>query len=509
MPAASVAGQPPPFNPQSGWGVMTPMQQDVWAAGGPARQQSAKYQEGHDQTMASLRISNPEMTPEAMEAEAHLQGMRWAGLPFAHLQEKTVDTIDEVGNPVREVRNFDPISGSSTVVRREPLSPKAANDRINFMAAFLGPEMPAGATPQYIAAHATPEQRQREETAWAAWSASAAGQRAAAVAAQQPQQHTTPGGGIETVIPAPQPPPVMKGSPGPGGVAPPAAPAAAGPPAAAGVVAPKGGQVGQSPGNPEAPVHVPEGITSPDQPQGITAAPPPPAVGAATGAQAPTPRGEIRYQSKPDVVLDPATIQEKSSIGNAFIDAERLGTNEQATLTRKAATDAGIPVIDPKDAALIRSISVSRENMKDFNRDVLPFLATTALTKPGMSLRNAITAYIQTPGRGEKLASLASHWMQNVENVKTSGASRTTGTEIKIASEGLPDPDRDTLGTALNKIQTMQNGYLNMENSILPLPPALFAGLKSGAIKPGSIVTVKATGQEWHVDDDGVPHRVK
>jgi hypothetical protein len=529
MPAASMAGQPPPFNPQSGFGLMTPMQQDVWAAGGPARQQSAKYQEGHDQTMASLRISNPEMTPEAMEAEAHLQGMRWAGLPFAHLQQKVIDTVDEQGNPVKETSTFDPISGAKSIISRTPMAPQATNDFLNFVGAYLGSEFAPGTTPRMMAASATPEQRQRLETAWLQMQAQQAAAKAYGTQGQSLKVVTNPDGST-TYVPgdvfqgAPPPAPKMGGGAPGAPTAPTAAPVAppAGPvtpphaattttPPATAEGAPAGVHVGSQVGTGVA------GTGGGSPPKPVVGGTPPPAappLHAETGLET-TPPGGIggnRPQASPSPALDPTQLQKHSALGSPYIDASAIGSGPQARFTRTAAQGAHIPVLAHEDVAILQSIKAARENNQAFLDQILPYLAADAASRPLTAFGNWLSELTQA---NPALSSLAGRWGTAVTDVKSSGVSRTNNAEINKGLAAMPEPG-DTIDTALGKIQGMNDQFLHMENAILPLPEQIYTGILNGTLRPdpqkqpnGLTVTIKSTGQQWHIDADGTPHRLK
>jgi hypothetical protein len=529
MPAASMAGQPPPFNPQSGFGLMTPMQQDVWAAGAESRKRGQDYQAGYDNAKASLQVSHPDISPEDLENASHLEGLRWAGLPAAMQKPEKVLAVDpDTGQYYTSLRSFNQVTGSWDEVAKldapNPMATKTPTDRGLLAKQMFGHLFGPNMTGLQIEQALSPEQLGQLNQEFMRQQAAMTGSKAAAAAAQAPYQETTPEGGMTQHLPGPPPAFVPKVG---GGSAPPSA--AAGASAAAPVapvaaasqpVAGSGGgvtaaplagaptvgtQVGQAPGQPEKPVAVPEGITSPDQPQpqtaGVAGAQPPPATAPPSGRP-----GERVVQTKPDVAVDVKEYARMGGTGAEYLDPTGL-SGEQKTLAVRDATAKGIRVLSPTQAQGLQDFQKARENVLNYTKQLLPYLAKSPANRLKTSFNNWVSETLQTT---PELAAMVSEWTTAIDTVR-GPQMRITFPEIKQSLTGLPEQS-DTIATVLQKMRNLTGTFDRAENAILPPPREVVDAQRTGALKPGygwTIATGPHTGEEWAYLDDLTYHRIK
>ena len=466
------------------------------------------YNQVHDEALASLKVSDPNMSPEEMEAHANMYGLRAAnpGVVVPPHSYTVQNAIGPDGMTQGTQQYYLYPDGTTAPGMFTPTVARAPMNAFNeFMgsAKGLGQFFPAGTPVATMQQRATPAQREAADTAWQQFQASGAGQRTSATQAQEIIPVTgetgaqtlqrkgalvgpggpppTPGATGITATPTAPTKPVVAG----GGVGGPPPPLPTGP-------------VGSNPQHPEAPMAVgPQQAT----PQGVPST---------TPASAPPPA--VPGQVKPSPALDPQKLANYSALGQPFDEEDRIGTGPQAQFTRKAAEAQGIPVLAKDDAAIIKSIGAARQNNADFLSAIGPYLADDAAQRPGVAFGNWIAEKFQT---NPVLAGLAARWGSAVADVKSTGVSRTNNAEINKGLQAMPEMS-DTLPVALEKVKAMGEQFLNMENAILPLPPQIFQGIKSGQLLPdpqkqpnGITVTIKSNGQQWHIDTDGTPHRLK
>jgi hypothetical protein len=254
-------------------------------------------------------------------------------------------------------------------------------------------------------------------------------------------------------------------------------------------------------------VNVPEGITSPDQPQGVATAAGAPPAGAPPPATGPQARpGERVVQTKPDVAVDVKEYSRMGGTGAEYLDPTGL-SGEQKTLAVRDATAKGIRVLSPTQAQGLQDFQKARENVLNYTKQLLPYLAKSPANRLKTSFNNWVSETLQTT---PELAAMVSEWTTAIDTVR-GPQMRITFPEIKQSLTGLPEQS-DTIATVLQKMRNLTGTFDRAENAILPPPREVLDAQRTGALKPGYGWTIAAgshTGEEWAYLDDLTYHRIK
>jgi len=531
---SSVPGVSSPTAPSLAPGQVfyTPNQQADITAARNARQQSLQkgydYQFGYTATRDSLTRANPNADPADIEAQAHMAGLRAAGIaPIQGKFEKVPAYDPATGQYYTSLQSYDPLTREITEVGRiaapNPFNTKPVTDEAAIAAEMFGRQ---GEAPAQTLVRLTPTERGALAQRVMERKAQLSGYEAYQRGLVEPYNQTNPDLSTSRVNP-PGPPPISSGKFGPagasgitatptggGGVTPPppiTAPGGGGAPKAAAsapptapptATAPKvGTQVGSNPGHPEAPV-----LNPPATPEAAAAAAGgiPPQV--PTGGEAPV--GSRVVQTKPAMNVD---VESSAGVG-AGTGARYLDTSQFSGAQKEMAVhDAMAKGIRPLSASQVASLGEfqkARQSILTYTKQILPYLASTPVGRIKTTFNNWLNEVAQN---NSTLAALPSEWTTAIDTLR-GPQMRITFPEIAKSLTGMPEPS-DTIDTAVQKLQNITGMFDRAENAVLPPPADVLNAVRTGQLPPDHAWTIQSgpgAGQEWaYKGSTGALYRIK